>query len=53
MLIVLVKKMNHMENASQLRYGLIDRPGVLGNYVPVNHVNYHWLYHLSAIMEGF
>ena len=33
-----------------LRYDLIDRPGVLGNYVPVN---YHSLYDLSVLVEGF
>ncbi len=33
-----------------LRYDLIDRPGVLGNYVPVN---YHYLYDLSVLVEGF
>ncbi len=32
-----------------LRYDLIDRPGVLGNYVPVN---YHSLYDLSVLEEG-
>ncbi len=32
-----------------LRYDLIDRPGVLGNYVPVN---YHSLYDLSLLVEG-
>ncbi len=35
---------------SKLRYDLIDRPGVLGNYVPVN---YHSLYDLSVLVEGF
>ncbi len=33
-----------------LRYDLIDRPGVLGNYVPVN---FHSLYDLSVLVEGF
>ncbi len=33
-----------------LRYDLIDRPGVLGNYVPLN---YHCLYDLSVLVEGF
>ena len=33
-----------------LRYDLKDRPGVLGNYVPVN---YHHLYDLSVLVEGF
>ena len=33
-----------------LRYDLIDRPGVLENYVPVN---YHSLYDLSVLVEGF
>ncbi len=30
-----------------LRYDLIDRPGVLGNYVPLN---YHCLYDLSVLV---
>ncbi len=33
-----------------LRYDLIDRPGVLGNYVPLN---YHCLYDLSVLVEDF
>ncbi len=33
-----------------LRYDLIDRPGVLENDVPVN---YHSLYDLSVLVEGF
>ncbi len=33
-----------------LRYDLIDRPGVLGNYVPLN---YHCLCDLSVLVEGF
>ncbi len=32
-----------------LRNDLIDRPGVLGNYVPVN---YHSLYDLSVLVKG-
>ncbi len=35
---------------STLRYDLIDRPGVPGNYVPPN---YHCLYDLSVRVEGF
>ncbi len=35
-------------NPCILRYDLIDRPGVLGNYVPVN---YHSLYDLSVLGE--
>ena len=35
---------------NMLRYDLIDRPGVLGNYVPVN---YHCLYDLIVLVEGF
>ncbi len=38
------------EKYSALRYDLIDRPGVLGNYVPVN---YHSLYDLRVHEEGF
>ena len=30
--------------------GLIDRQGVLGNYVPLN---FHCLYDLSVLVEGF
>ncbi len=33
-----------------LRYDLIDRPGVLGNYVALN---YHCLYDLNVLVEGF
>ncbi len=32
-----------------LRYDLIDRPGVLENYVPLN---YHCLYDLSVLVKG-
>ncbi len=39
----------YMYNLTCLRYDLIDRPGVLGNYVPLN---YHCLYDLSVLVEG-
>ncbi len=39
-----------LKGSLTLRYDLIDRPGALGNYVPLN---YHCLYDLSVIVEGF
>ncbi len=36
-----------MKLNNSLRYDLIDRPGVLGNYVPVN---LHSLYDLSVLV---
>ncbi len=53
--VILVQHVNRdlllfISMCGHLRYDLIDRPGVLGNYVSVN---YHYLYDLSALMEGF
>ncbi len=38
-----------IDGTSNLRYDLIDRAVVLGNYVPVN---YHSLYGLSVLVEN-
>ncbi len=42
--------MSRLNTPNILRYDLIDRPGVLGNYVPLN---YHCLYDLSVLVAGF
>ena len=39
--------------AQNLRYDLTDRPGVLGNYVPVNYSLYHYKPVLVVLVEGF